>query len=158
MRSKFKNKNTPFILVGGVVFLTAFLIIIPLIGVKTTEFDSRFEKEIDNINAQIVEEKYREVYLNGSRRLITSYSEREFVDLVKQIRPYINGKVEKSCHTEYKDMFNRLKRNLFSSFETETYCQVETKTVDSETVNSRQSFGFKTSGSEIKLNWIEFKR
>lgn len=147
-----ENKNLPFIVTGAVFLLLFFLITVGIIGQKTKEFDGAVAQKIDEIHALIVQEKFREIFLEESRKLVASYSEREFTDLLIQTRPFLKGKIEKSCETIYKDMVNRLKRNLFLSFEMETACQVE-----AAGLRSVQSFGWQSDGAEIKLIWFDFK-
>ncbi len=147
-----KNKYVPAIATGTVLFLLFFMITVAIIGQETKEFDAKIAERIDEIHALIVQENYREIFLGESRKLVASYSEKEFTDLLIQARPFLNGKIEKSCGTVYKDMVNRLKRNLFLSYEMETGCRVKAGNLD-----SLQTFGWRSSDSEIKLVWFEFK-
>lgn len=147
-----KSKHFPAYAIGGVLLLFFFLIAVAIIGQKTKEFDAKIAQRIDEIHGKIVRENYREIFLQESRKLVSSYSEQEFAELLTRTRPFLNGKIEKNCQSIYKDMVNRLKRNLFLSFEMETDCQVT-----AGNLNSRQSFGWQVSGDEIRLTWFEFK-
>ena len=146
-------KHLEFYLIGGVLLLLAFLIIVPLIGQDTNEFDRRVENEIEHVHSQIIAEKYGEVYLQSGRKLITSIDQREFENLLHSARPQITGKFSKSCTTIYADMAERLKRNLFMSFQLETVCRV-----DSESAESYQYFDWRISGEEMKLIWFGVER
>jgi hypothetical protein len=147
---KFKSvKHLEFYLIGGVLLLLAFLIIIPLIGQDTNEFDWRVENEIEHLYSQITAEKYGEVYLQSGRKLIASIDQREFESRLRSVHPQIIGKFSKSCTTIYTDMAERLKRNLFMTFRLETVCRV-----DSESAESYQYFDWLVSGNEIKLIWF----
>ena len=147
---KFKSvKHLEFYLIGGVLLLLAFLIIVPLIGQDTNEFDTLVENEIERLHSRIIAEKYDEVYLQSGRKLIVSFDQREFENLLRSARPQITGNFSKSCTTIYADMAERLKRNLFMSFQLETVCRV-----DSESAKIYQYFDWRVSSEEIKLIWF----
>jgi hypothetical protein len=147
---KFKRvRHLEFYLIGGVLLLLAFLIIVPLIGQDTNEFDRRVENEIEHVHSQIIAEKYGEVYLQSGRKLIASIDQREFESRLRSVHPQIIGKFSKNCTTIYTDMSERLKRNLFMTFQLETVCRV-----DSESAESYQYLDWRVSGDEMKLIWF----
>ena len=130
--------------------LFAFLVIVAYINTRTNEFDARVQAEIERLHRQIDAEEYEEIYRQSGKKLITSFGEQEFANILRTARPFIAGKFTKSCRTEYADMVERLKRNLGLTFQLETVCSVE-----GEQGKSYQYFDWRITGDNIKLIWFE---
>jgi hypothetical protein len=137
------------VIVGAPALVLCGVLIQLLVSLKTNEFDAQIQEKTDGIHRQIAEGKFRDIFLEGDRELVSSYEENEFAARFAESRQYFTGKDEKRGligPAGFPDLANRLKRLVGRPA-----LLVSHYTFDTGAGAGYESFYWMARGGEIKL-------
>lgn len=145
-------KRAIFCAIGILILITLFAIGF-IFHQDKNEFDSVTDRQINKIHQQILDEKYREVFLESDRELIADYNETEFIAMLIKSRQYLaeNPKLI-GRKTTFDDTINRLKYLAGASYKLETFYL--SKSTSGEAI---EYFGWRISNGNIRLRYYEVR-
>jgi len=103
-----------FLLVGLPALVLFGVLLQLFISLKTNEFDRQIQAKTERIHVQIAEGKFRDIFVEGDRELLSQYEESEFAARFAESRKYFTQDYEKKSGLissgSYPDLANKVKR------------------------------------------------